>query len=733
MKLRSHLLANAMLVAACAVSNPALADVVHEDAVLAPAAAAATAAPADAGGAEPVITTSARDFWGSWGVDTTAMKTEVKPGDDFNVHANGTWLDSFEIPADRSRYGAFTLLSEKSEQRVRAIIEEVAARNPNPRTLEGKIAASYNAYMDVAAINAAGMAPAQPYLQRIFSVTSNAELVQLFGAPGFASPISGFVDVDAKDTESYIFYMSLTGLGLPDRDNYLVDSEKNLEMRAKYKEMLAFLLGKAGYQDPAAAAEAVYGLEVEMARTYWDRAAGRNRDLTYNKVSRDELIAMAGNFPIAGLLEGIGVGAQPHFVVRQIPPTAEELAAAGITPEVAAAKFGGGVPAMMKLVGDAPLATWQAWLAARFIGSNSDVLPSDIDEATFAFYGKYLSGQEQQRERWKRAVSNVESQVGEAVGKVYADRYFPAANKAAMDDLVANLRRAMAANLDSITWMGDATKLEARAKLAAFTPKIGYPEKFETYDDLVLSPRLALANGIAAEHWGWKDNIDKLGKPIDRTEWGMLPQTVNAYYSPNRNEIVFPAAILQPPFFNLTADPAVNYGAIGGVIGHEMGHGFDDQGAKSDGKGVLRDWWTAEDKANFERLTGALVTQYNAMCPLDDGKTCINGRLTLGENIGDVGGLSMAYRAYRMSLNGAEAPVIDGLSGDQRFFLAWAQVWRNKSREAFVRNQLQTDPHSPADYRINGVVRNFDEWYRAFNVQPGDKLYLPPEQRIRIW
>ena len=352
-----------------------------------------------------------------------------------------------------------------------------------------------------------------------------------------------------------------------------------------------------------------------------------------------------------------------------------------------------------------------------------------------------MGGAEEQRERWKRAVSTVEGSVGEAVGKVYAERFFPTENKAAMDDLVENLRAAMASNLDEIDWMGEETKTEAHDKLAKFTPKIGYPENFETYEDLNVGPD-AFANSMAVNDWAWKDMISQLGQPIDKTEWFMLPQTVNAYYSPNRNEIVFPAAILQPPFFNLTADPAVNYGAIGGVIGHEMGHGFDDQGAKSDGDGTLRNWWTAEDDANFKGKTGALVDQYNALCPLDEGETCVNGALTLGENIGDLGGLSMAYKAYKLSLddNGdgtisadEEAPVLDGLTGDQRFFLAWAQVWRSKYREEATRRQLLTDPHSPPVYRVNGVVRNLSEWYDAFDVTEEDAMYLPPEQRIRIW
>ncbi|MEL6323028.1 MAG: M13 family metallopeptidase, partial [Pseudomonadota bacterium] len=361
---------------------------------------------------------------------------------------------------------------------------------------------------------------------------------------------------------------------------------------------------------------------------------------------------------------------------------------------------------------------------------------------SFDLYGRTLRGQEEQRERWKRGVGAVQGAMGEGVGKVYAERHFPADYKAAMEGLVENLRAAMAVNLDDITWMGDDTKVEARDKLAKFTPKIGYTEKFETYDDLEVRPGEPLANLVAENAWAFADRLSKLGKPVDKTEWFMFPQTVNAYYSSTRNEIVFPAGILQPPFFNISADPAVNYGAIGGVIGHEMGHGFDDQGSKSDGDGVLRNWWTDEDRRNFEALTGSLAAQYDAFCPLDDGETCVNGRLGLGENIGDLGGLSMAYRAYQISLdvNGdgsvspdEEAPILGGLTGDQRFFMAWAQVWRNVYRDEALRQQLVRGPHSPPRYRVNGVVRNFDEWYAAFDVSDDHDLYLPPEERIRIW
>lgn len=675
---------------------------------------------------------SAPDEWGEWGVNLAAFNTDVHPGDDFNAFANGTWIDNFEIPADRTRYGSFDLLSEKSEQRVQRIIEELAAAEPPGDTIEGKIAAYYNAFMDTDAIEAADLAPVQPMLERIRAAETREDLAGLLAERGLPGPAGGFIDIDSKQPDRYAVYITQSGLGMGDRDYYLVDSEKNVELRGQYVDMIEFLLAEAGYDDARMAAEGVLALETEIAKSHWDRAIGRNRNLTYNKLSRDELIALAGDFPVTTMLAGLGLDGEADFIVRQVTPSPERIAAEGLSEEDAAKISGGGIGGIFQTMQTAPMDQWRAYMTAAYLRGYADVLPKRIDDAVFAFYGTALTGAQEQRLRWRRAVSAVQNAVGEGVGKVYAERYFPEENKAAMDDLVANLRTAMASNLDEIEWMSDVTKVEARDKLDKFTPKIGYPEKFETYDTLAVGGS-AFANAAAAAEWGWQDQISKLGQPIDKTEWFMLPQTVNAYYSPNRNEIVFPAGILQPPFFNLSADPAVNYGGIGGVIGHEIGHGFDDQGAKSDGDGVLRNWWSPEDEANFRDLTDALVGQYNQFCPLDDGRTCINGRLALGENVGDLGGLSMAYKAYKLSLNGEEAPIIDGLTGDQRFFLGWAQIWRSKYREEALRRQLQQGPHSPPEFRINGIVRNFDEWYEAFDVGPDHALYLPPEERIRIW
>ncbi|MEO0883803.1 MAG: M13 family metallopeptidase [Pseudomonadota bacterium] len=686
------------------------------------------------------IQTTARDDWGSFGLDLASVNEDIHPGNNFFEHVNGKWLDSFEMPADRSRYGSFSILREKSEQRVRNIIDELASRSPSPDTLEGKIAAIYTAFMDVEAIELAGMAPAKPYLDKIAAISSYDELAELFGSPGYSSPVGGFVEIDPREPDTYIFQVTQSGLGLPDRNYYLEKTKRNEDLLAAYRNYLTILLGQAGYENVGSFADDIIALETRIAAEHWDRTVGRNRNITYNKLSRDELLAIGAGFPVDAMLRALGIDDQDDFIVRQVTPTDEEVTEFDLTEEQLA-KLGNGIQGLFRVSAETDLETWKAYLTAQFLSDHSSVLPGIIDNATFELYGRTLRGQEEQRERWKRGVSAVEGAMGEGIGKVYAERHFPPANKAAMDELVANLRVAMAANLDDLTWMGDETKVEARDKLAKFTPKIGFTEKFETFDTLEVGDS-ALENLMLTNAWAFQDNLAKLGKPIDKTEWFMFPQTVNAYYSSTRNEIVFPAAILQPPFFNITADPAINYGAIGGVIGHEMGHGFDDQGSKSDGDGVLRDWWTDEDRANFEALTGNLAAQYDAFCPLDEGATCVNGRLGLGENIGDLGGLSMSYRAYKISLdtNGdgeisedEEAPILGGLTGDQRFFMAWAQVWRNMYREKALREQLVRGPHSPPRYRVNGVVRNLNEWYEAFDITEEHDLYLPPEQRIRIW
>ncbi len=670
--------------------------------------------------------------FGTWGIDTSSLDPEVDPGDDFFAYVNGKWVRENPIPAEFTRFGAFNILREKSTADVEALVTDLVKQQPAAGTPERRIVDAYQAFLDTAAIDAAGLAPAQPYLAKIAAAPDLAALTRLFAEPGIPSVIAAGVTVDSKDPNSYIVSVGFDGMGLPDRDYYLEDTERNREIQARYKQYLAFLLDQADYADPAATAEAVYAFEHEVAKLEWDRTALRNDDITYNKLSRDELLALAPQFPLETLLTTAGFAGEQHFLSSQIPPTPEEVAEFGLTPEMLSG-IGGGTPAMLKLLTQTPIETVKAFMAARFLSDHAAVLPSEIDEANFAFYGKFLQGQEEQRPRWKRAIATVEEQLGEQLGALYVERYFPPESKAAMDELVANLRKALAESLAENEWMTDATKQQAVAKLDSFTPKIGYPDEFKTYEGLEIRAGDALGNQMRAAAWQVAEDRSRLGKPVDRSEWFMLPQTVNAYYNPVFNEIAFPAGILQQPFFGPNADPAVNYGGIGAVIGHEIGHGFDDQGSKFDHSGTLKNWWADSDRAQFEALATKLAEQYDTYCPYDEGQTCVNGRFTLGENIGDVGGLSLAYRAYKLSLGGEEAPVIDGLTGDQRFFMAWAQVWRSAQREEAGRQRLLTDPHSPEEFRTNGAVRNHDAWYKAFNVTPDDELYLPPEERVSIW
>jgi putative endopeptidase len=670
--------------------------------------------------------------WPAMGFDPNDLDPAVTPGDDFDAYVNGKWEKATPIPPQYSTYGVVKDLRLKAENEVQDIISDMVAENAPKDTIAQKIGDSYKAFDNVKAIDAKGMAAAQPYLDRIFAIGSYADLAKLFAEPGMPDPFAIDVHADIENPDANILNLWTAGYSLPDRDNYLVDSAKNREMQAKYKDYLAFMLGKAGYQDPKAAAESVYQLEYDLAALDFDRTLKRNPELLQNVVPRSELDKMAGDFPLQAYLDDRGVGSTDTLIIDQMPPDAAKIAKLGLTPGDLK-KLGAGMPGMLKLITQVPLATWKAWAAAQFMESYAPFLPSEIDQRNFAFWGTYMDGTEIQRPRDKRAVSVVRSQLGEAIGKVYVQRYFPPSSKAAMQKLVANLLTAMGEEIDANSWMSDATKKAAHAKLAAFTVKIGYADKFKTYDGMEISADDPIGNAFASRKWEWGYTRDKLGKPVDRSEWYMTPQTVNAYYSSTTNSINFPAAYLQPPNYSPTADPAVNYGAIGSTIGHEISHGFDDQGSKFDGTGKFHDWWTKQDRTKFDAQTKSLAEQYDKFCPLDDGKTCINGKLTLGEDIADLAGLTIAYRAYRMSLNGKEAPVIDGLTGDQRFFIAYAIGNRGKWTDAFTRQILQTDPHPPDKARTNIVLQNFDAWYKAFDVKPGDKMYLPPDKRVRIW
>ncbi len=658
---------------------------------------------------EAAMETGAAPELGAWGVETDYIDPEVDPGDDFYRHVNGKWIDTFQIPDEFSSYGSFTVLFERSEERVRQIIEDLAEGDADAGSIEQKIGDFYASFIDVDAINAKGLEPLADDMARLNALETHEDVARAMADPGLglSAFIGAWVDVDSKQTDRYIVYLTQSGLGLPNRDYYLED--RFADKREKYKTYIADMLTLAGVDGAAEKAPAIYDAELRMAEVHWEPAKRRNRDLTYNLKTREELAAFAPGAPWAAMLEEAGLGAQQEFIVREDDA----------------------IQALAAIFAETPVETWRDYLVFHLLRSNASVLPSEFDEATFGFFGTELRGTPQQRERWKRGVAAVNGALGEAVGKVYVERHFPPDSKAQMEELVGNLRSTLDQRLDTLPWMSDETKVAAHQKLEKFTAKIGYPDKWEDYADFTVVRGDAYGNAKQSSLFDWNDQIEKLGGPIDRTEWFMNPQRVNAYYSPNRNEIVFPAAILQAPFFDPHADAAVNYGGIGAVIGHEIGHGFDDQGRKSDGDGMLRDWWTEEDAAAFQKLADALGAQYETYEPIKGFP--LDPLLTMGENIGDLGGVAMAYHAYKLSLNGKEAPVLDGYTGDQRFFMAWAQVWKRVVREEQLKNQIATGPHSPARYRVNGVVRNMDAWYEAFGVGEGDDLYLPPEERVQIW
>jgi len=653
---------------------------------------------------------TAKPVLGTFGIAVNNMDKSVKPGQNFFEYVNGTWLANTEIPADKSRYGSFNVLADEAEERVKAIIE-TAASNPQPSADEKRIGDLFAAYTNVDAIEAAGLAPIAEDLVRIRSAETRDDIGRLMADVSLSldAPISQYVWIDAKDNENYTVYVGQSGLGLPNRDYYFDESEKGQNILASYVDYLTTLLTEAGQDNAKARAEAIMAFETAMAENYWTRVELRDRDRTYNKMTRAELVELTSGLPTQIMLDEIGVGDRDSFIVR----TPEPLQAAS------------------KVFAETDMDVLRDYLTVGLLSNNAGLLPKRIDDARFGFYGKALRGQEQQRERWKRGVQQVNGLMGELVGKVYVDQHFPPESKRQMQELVENLRAAFKDGIDGLEWMGEDTKEQAQYKLAKFRPKIGYPDKWESYDGLSVDRDDVMGTFKSARKWNLKDELSKLGAPIDRDEWGMTPQTVNAYYNSTLNEIVFPAAILQAPFFDPAADPAVNYGGIGAVIGHEMGHGFDDQGRKSDGDGVQRDWWTADDAEAYEARAGLLADQYSAFEPLPGEP--INGRLSLGENIGDLTGVTMAYEAYKRSLGGKPAPVIDGMTGDQRFFMAWAQVWAIKWRDEALLAQIKNGPHSPGEFRANGIVRNIDAWYEAFDVQPGDAMYVPPEKRVKIW
>jgi endothelin-converting enzyme/putative endopeptidase len=646
---------------------------------------------------------------GSFGVDLSVMDTAVKPGDDFYAYVNGKWLSSFEMPADKARYGVFDDLRDKAEADVHAIVLDLAKAAPAAGTTEQKVADFFSSWMDEATIEARGIEPLKPYLEQIRAASTYADLMKLAGSPDFTAPFGVGIDTDPDNTSRYAIWIGQGGLGMPNRDYYLKEGDRFEAYRTAYRTYIETLFGLLGEADPKAAAAAVYALEVKIAETQWAPERQRNVKEAVNPMDMSALKALAPAVDWPVIFSGLGL------------PSVERV----IVGETTAIRDSG------ELMRKEPLAAWKLYMTFHLANDAASSLPKAFDDASFAFYSGTLRGIEAQRERWKRGVGLLDAHIGEGVGEIYVARHFPPENKAKMDELVANLRTALASRLETLAWMDEPTRAEARRKLATFEPRVGYPSKWRDYSALTVEKGKLFENIRNARMFEWNRQIGRLSEPVDRDEWAMNPQTVNAYYNPLLNQITFPAAILQPPFFDPNADGAVNYGAIGAVIGHEIGHGFDDQGREFDETGKIRNWWTPETNENFLAATGRLAAQFDASCPLSDA--CVNGRLTMGENIGDLGGLEMAHTAYRLSLKGAEAPVIEGFTGDQRFFMSWAQVWRAAQREDALRNQLLTDPHSPASVRGSQPLRNIDAWYAAFNVQPGDKQYLAPEERVKIW
>jgi putative endopeptidase len=648
---------------------------------------------------------------GTFGVDTAGMDKAVKPGDDFYKFVNGAWDKTTPIPADRSSWGGFAVLRDLSDTRTKAIIEEVSKLQNAPGSAGQKVGDFYASFMDEATIEAKGIAPIRPMLAAVDAIKTPADLARAFGAANrmaISVPIGMGVELDLKDNTVYSGYLGQGGLGLPDRDYYLEDKASFVEIRAKYVKHIGNMLKLAGIADADAKAQRIYDLEKKIATTHWSQAESRQIDKLYNPVAATELGAKMPGFDWALFLKTVGIGDLKTVIATQ--PSALQGAA--------------------KLVSSEPIETWKDYLTFKIIKDAAPFLSKAFVDEDFAFDGPILSGTPQNKERWKRGVDVINETLGEAVGEIYVARYFPPEAKAKADELVKNITKAMDARLQKLEWMSPETKVKARAKLAAFTPKIGYPDKWRDYSALKIEKGDVFGNAIRATEFEYNRQLAKIGKPVDRSEWFMTPQTVNAYANPLMNEIVFPAAILQPPFFDPNADPAVNYGGIGSVIGHEISHHFDDQGRKFDPQGKLSDWWTAEDVKRFETYTAKVVKQYGAYEPLPGSK--VNGELTLGENMADLAGVNIAYDAYKLSLGGKPTKVIDGYTGDQRFFLGFGQIWRTKYRDAALQQRLTTDPHTPGNYRAY-VVRNLDVWYNAFPSKPGEKFYLPPAERIRIW
>ena len=648
------------------------------------------------------------------GIDLRHLKPTVRPQDDLYRHVNGTWIDNAEIPADRSSDGAFYELYQSAEQHVREIIEELGASGGTKGSVAQKIGDLYGSFMDEEKANALGISPIAKDLELALSVSDVNQFHKVLGdfeSRGLGGVFYQYVTTDNMDSNTNIAYIGQSGLSLPDEAYYR--EEEFAEIRSAFVEHVTKMFTLAKIENPSAKADAILKLETEIASKHWDQVKDRDAVLTYNKMSFAELKASAPDFDwdtwlatskVPGKVMATVIVRQPSF-------------------------FTGLGEILKNFYSEA----WSAWLAWHLLSGTASYLSSEFVDESFAFYGTKLSGTPELKARWKRGVGLVEGSLGEAVGQIYVEKHFPPAAKTRMVELVANLIEAYRIDIAALTWMTSETKTKAFEKLDKFTPKIGYPDKWRDYSALDISRDDLIGNLARVTKFNQDYEFAKIGAPVDRTEWLMTPQTVNAYYMPGMNEIVFPAAILQPPFFDIGADDAANYGGIGAVIGHEIGHGFDDQGSKYDGDGNLNNWWTDLDREEFEKRADKLIAQYEELRPLEAQDVHVNGALTIGENIGDLGGLTIAYKAYQLSLNGKTPPVIDGLTGYQRFFMGWAQCWRQKMRAEEVRRRVATDQHSPDEFRCNQVVRNLNEFYEAFNLSEKDALYLPESERVRIW
>jgi len=645
--------------------------------------------------------------YGVWGFDASGMDPKIKPGDGFFDYANGGWVARTAIPPDKTSFGAFDVLADLSEDRVHRILEDAAAKAVKVSAPEGKVGAAYRAFMDEAVIEQKGSEPLAPALKAIGAARNRDELAALMGAPGFSAVFGLDIEPDFKTPTVYQVYLTQGGLGLPDRDYYL--TPQFAEKKKAYQAYVARMLALIGWPGAEGRAAEIVAFETKIADVSWTRAEQRDPVKVYNPTTLRALEQNAPGFAWSRMLASAGLGARSEVVT--ITNTS--------------------LPKIAALYSQTPLDTLKAWEAFHTLDAMAGVLPKAFVDARFDFRGKTLTGQLENRPRWKRGVEAVNGELGEAVGKIYVARFFPPESKAKMQALIADLKAAFAKHISSLDWMSPETKTQALAKLANYDVQIGYPKAWRDYSALEIRADDAYGNAWRSGAFEWAYKVARLNQPVDKDEWGMTPQTVNAYNNPFFNEVVFPAAILQPPFFNPDADPAINYGAIGGVIGHEMTHGFDDEGRKFDAHGRLSDWWTAEDAARFEAKAKRLGAQYSAMEPLPGAH--IKGELTMGENIADLGGLTLGLEAYHASLRGAPAPVIDGFTGDQRVFLGWAQVWREKMRDDALRAQIASNEHSPAEARVDGVVVNIDAWYTAFGVTPEDKLYVAPSKRVHIW